>query len=55
MDAVEMLIQESLNAEDIFNQLKSTQSMNEVADTIESLDENMAKLVLKKFVYSRGQ
>lgn len=55
MNEVEKLIEESGKAEEIFKVLKSTQSMSDVADTIESLDENMAKLVLKKFVYSRGQ
>lgn len=40
-------------AEHLYNQLSNTQSITEVADTIDSMDEQTAKDVLKKFVYAR--
>ncbi len=55
MSDMDNMIRDSIKAEEIFNLLKTTQSITEVADIIDSLDEKMAKLVLKKFVYSRGQ
>lgn len=54
MDTVAKMLQESAKAEEVFNALCTTQSMSEVADTVDSLSESMAKLVLKKFVYSQG-
>jgi UDP:flavonoid glycosyltransferase YjiC (YdhE family) len=39
--------------DEVYKRLRETHSMNEVADLIESLDEDMAKWVLKKFVYSK--
>lgn len=50
-DEISKMIYESAEAEKIFDALRTTQSMSEVADTVESLSEGMAKLVLKKFVY----
>lgn len=55
VDAVTKMIRESAEAENIFTALQTTQSISEVADTVGSLSEGMAKLVLKKFVYTRGQ
>jgi len=52
---IEQIIKESGEAEDIFQVLKATQSMSDVADIVADLDENMAKLVLKKFIYSKGE
>lgn len=49
----EKAIQKAVQVEEIFKKLQSTQSMTEIADIVDSLDENMAKLVLKKFVYAR--
>lgn len=55
MDEIEKIYEEQSKADDLFKTLSTTQSMSEVYDIIESIDENMAKLVLKKFIYSRGQ
>jgi hypothetical protein len=55
MDEMEKMFEEQNKANDLFIKLKETQSMSEVSDIVESMDENMAKLVLKKFIYSRGQ
>ena len=51
MNSVEKMIEESLKADEVYAQLNATNSMIEVAGIIESLDENIAKIVLKKFVY----
>lgn len=55
MDEIKKIIEESSKAEEIYQKLKSAKSMSNVADIVDTLDENMTKLVLKKFVYSRGQ
>lgn len=55
MDDIQKMIEESLKAEKIYQRLKLIESFSEVADIIDPLDEDMAKLVLRKFVYSRGQ
>lgn len=51
MTNVEKMVEESLEADEVYAQLNATNSMIEVAEIIESLDEKMAKIVLKKFVY----
>ncbi len=53
-DSIERIMQESIEAEKIFNILQNTNSMTQVADIVDTLDESMAKMVLKKFVYSRS-
>ena len=52
---VQEMIDASIKAEEIYQSLKTTDSMVEVSDTIDSMSESMAKLVLKKFVYSKEQ
>mgnify|MGYP000850941936 CR=1 FL=1 len=47
MDEIQKMIEDSIKAEEVYQKLKSTESISDVADTIDSLDENMAKLVLK--------
>jgi hypothetical protein len=42
-------------ANDYYKKLKETQSMSEVSDLVEEMSEEVAKLVLKKFVYGRGE
>lgn len=54
MNEMGKIYEEQSKANDLFKTLSTTQSMNEVYDIIESMDENMAKLVLRKFIYSRG-
>ena len=52
---MEEILRDLNTADEIFKQLNITDSMPEIGEIIDSLDENMAKLVLKKFVYARGQ
>lgn len=52
-DEISKMIYESAVVEKIFNTLQTTQSMPEIEDIVDSLSENISKLVLKKFVYSR--
>lgn len=54
MDNMEKIYEELSKANDLFKFLRETSSMSEIHDIIESMDENVAKLVLKKFIYSRG-
>lgn len=49
------LIRKMTEAEKIYNKLKETRSMPEVADIIDNLNEEMARLVLKKFVYAQKE
>ncbi|MDD3040430.1 hypothetical protein [Bacteroides sp.] len=55
MNEMVKILQDMNTADEIFKQLNIAVSMPEIAEIIDSLDENMAKLVLKKFVYARGQ
>lgn len=55
MEEIEKMYQEQEKANDLFETLKNTQSMSDISDIVESMNENMSKLVLKKFIYSRGQ
>jgi hypothetical protein len=52
---LQQMIADSVEADRIHKLLTSTDSINEVADIVDSLSEDMAKLVLKKFVFSQGQ
>lgn len=47
------LICDSIIASDIKKGLESTCSMSEIADTVDQMDVDMLKLVLKKFIYDR--
>lgn len=49
---MEKEIQLQNEANVIFQKLNTSNSMNEVAEIIEKLSEEMAKAVLKKFIYS---
>lgn len=55
MNEMEKMFEEQDKANDLFVKLKETQSMSEISDIVQSMDDNMAKLVLKKFIYSRNQ
>lgn len=46
------IFEKQIKAEAIFKKIKSTDSMPDIADIVDSLDEEMAKLVLKKYIYS---
>lgn len=52
---LQQMIADFVEADRIYKLLTSTNSVNEVADIVDSLSEDMAKLVLKKFVFSQGQ
>jgi hypothetical protein len=54
MDEIEKLLEEDAKADALFTTLKATDSMSNIADIVESMSEDMAKLVLYKFIYSRG-
>ena len=55
MDEIEKMFEKQEKANGLFRKLKETQSISEVSNMVESMDEDMAKLVLKQFIYSRGQ
>lgn len=48
MDAIEM----ALRADEIKESLDTTDSMSDVHDIVESLDTELIKVVLKKYVYA---
>jgi len=50
---IDEAVKAALKAEEIYKKLISSNSIDDITDTIDSLDENMAKLVLRKFVYAR--
>lgn len=52
-DGLRKMIEKSNEAEDLYEKLRETESMCDVDDIVESMDEDTAKMVLKKFVYSR--
>lgn len=52
---LQQMIADSVEADRIHKLLTSTDSINEVADIVDSLSEDMVKSVLKKFVFSQGQ
>lgn len=51
---IEKVINNSIEAEKIFRTLQETDSMSVVSDIVNGLSEDIAKLVLKKFVYAGG-
>ena len=52
-DGLRKMIEKSNEAEALYEKLRETESMCDVDDIVESMDEDTAKMVLKKFVYSR--
>lgn len=48
MDAIEM----ALRADEVKESLDATDSMSEVYDIVESLDTELMKVVLKKYIYA---
>lgn len=47
------IIEKATKANEIYEKLKESQNMCEIGDIIDSLDEEMAKMVLKKSIYDR--
>lgn len=46
-------IEKAIRAQEIYEKLKGSQNMCEIGEIIDSLDEEMAKLVLRKAIYDR--
>jgi len=46
-------IEKAIKAQEIYEKLKESQNMCEIGNIIDSLDEETAKLVLKKAIYDR--
>ncbi|WP_026884088.1 hypothetical protein [Clostridium akagii] len=51
---IQELIDKQNKANDVYDKLSKTNSMEVVSDIINSLDEETAKNVLKSFVYDKG-
>lgn len=55
MDELEKLYKDQLKADELFKELNIANTISTITDIVDSMDENMAKLVLKRFIYARGQ
>lgn len=53
MNDLDNAIQETIRIQKIKNKLDETQSMSEIADIVDSLNEIEAKKLLKLYIYSR--
>lgn len=49
------IIEKAIKAQEIYEKLKESQNMCDIGETIDSLTEEMAKLVLKKAIYDRKE
>lgn len=54
MTEIEKFYEENSKADALFNELQNI-SVNDVYKIVNSMDETTAKLVLKKFIYSKNQ
>lgn len=50
MDEIEKMIEGQKNANNLFEKLKELENISDVDDILVSMDEKIAKLVLKKFI-----